>query len=366
MDRLLFNPGPTNTSPEVRAALGMGDFSHRDPEVAEAMERIRRGILSVTGGDRTHACLMFACSGTGATEAILSSVRGKILVIVNGRYSQRLLDIAQRYGIPCRVLTVEPFTAVDPSDVAQALDMDPEISHVAVVHHETTTGMLVPLREIGQVVAERDKLLVVDAVSSVGGHEFDLVADNVAFCSLNPNKCIEGLPGIGIVLARESELARMEGHARTFYLDMHTQWQRAKVGQVPYTMPVQILFALDRAVVNWLEEGVNARIDRYARAARYVRKRLEQAGLTVVHLPEACEGNLITTVEVPARVDFPDVVEQMRDRGYTLYSNLDTVNAGRFFVATMGAIDERQIGEFVDVLSSVLATPGRSDSDFSL
>ncbi|WP_416959398.1 aminotransferase class V-fold PLP-dependent enzyme [Streptomyces sp. Agncl-13] len=354
MTRLLFNPGPTNTSADVREALLTGDFSHRDLEVAEAGRRIREGVLAATGGTGTHSCVLFAGSGTAASEAIISSLEGRLLVVVNGRYAERLALIAERYRVPVTRLTVDPFTPVSAAEVAAVLDADPSLTHVVVVHHETTTGMLVPLREIGEVVAERNRLLVVDSVSGIGGHEFDLVADNIAFCSLNPNKCLESVPGVGIVLARTDELPALEGRARTFYLDLHEQWRRGQQGEFPYTMPVQVLFALDRAVERWLHEGVGPRIERYAAAAAHMRRRLTEAGLEIVELPQGCAGNVITTVRLPVGADFPKVVQSMRDRGFTLYSNLDSVSGGRFFLATMGTINEADIDAVVKSLSEVL------------
>jgi 2-aminoethylphosphonate-pyruvate transaminase len=348
--RLLLSPGPTNTAAEIRDAMAYGDFSHRDPEVAEAFQRVRSGILRAVGGTGTHDCVLFASSGTGAMEAILSTLHGRLLVVVNGRYSERLCQIAARYAIPTVRHPVDPFTPIDPEAVADALDADPGITHVVVVQHETTTGMLAPLRMIGAVVAQRGRLLVVDGVGGVGGHEFDLVADNVAFCALNPNKCLESLPGLGIVLASTAELRAAEGRARTFYFDLHAQWRRGQHGEFPYTMPVQILIALDRAVGRWLAEGVQPRIDRYAAAAAHLRAGLTRAGFTVVDLPPGSSGNIITTVELPAGLAFPTLVARLRERGYTLYSNLETVHAGRFFVATMGVVDHGQLDDFVGEL----------------
>lgn len=356
VQRLLLNPGPTNTTSYVRQGLVQGDFSHRDPEVRDSFVRVKQGLLEATGGMATHECVLFAGSGTSAAEAIIASLHGHLLIVVNGRYSQRLATIAERYSIPMTCLSVDPYTAVSPADIAAQLDKDPTLTHVVLVHHETTTGMLVPLREIGQVVAARNKLLVVDAVSSVGAHDFDLVLDNVAFCSLNPNKSLEALPGIGIVLARTSELDNLEGKARSFYLDLFAQAKRGRQDQFPFTMPVQILFALDNAIKQWLDEGIDKRIRRYKLAAEHMRSRLTTAGFELLGLPRTCSGNIITTIQLPKDVDFPSLVLEMRERGYTIYSNLDSVASGRFFVATMGSITCDDIERFVEALRVATAS----------
>ncbi|MET8679637.1 aminotransferase class V-fold PLP-dependent enzyme [Streptomyces sp. NPDC004647] len=359
MARLLFNPGPTNTAPEVREALLVGDFSHRDPEVAEAAARISAGLLQAAGGTGTHDCVMFAGSGTAASEAIISSLTGPLLVVVNGRYAERLALIAERHRIAVTRLNVDPYTPVTADAVDAALAADPGLTHVVVVHHETTTGMLVPLREIGAVVARRGRLLVVDSISGIGGHPLDLRADNIAYCSVNPNKCLESVPGIGVVLARTQELRTLAGTARTFYLDLYEQWRRGHDGGFPYTMPVQVLFALDRGVARWLAEGVEQRIGRYAAMAAHMRRRLAESGFEVLRLPRGCEGHLITNLRLPDHIDFPELVHAVRERGYTLYSNLDSLKDGRFFVATMGAIGHDDIDGFVAALADALPAAHR-------
>ncbi len=355
MQRLLMNPGPTNTSREVRKAMMRGDFSHRDTEVRVAASAVRDGLLSATNGKETHSCILIGGSGTAAADAVVNSIRGHVLVIVNGRYSERLLAIASRYDIPHTTIEFDPIAdEIDIDAVRSALVRSPEITHVLLVHHETTTGYLAPLTEIGALCAETGRHLVVDTVSGVGGHEFDLVRDNVAFAIINPNKCIESVPGIGIVLARRDLIEDAVGSSRSFYLDLYEHWRRGESGEFRYTLPVQVLFALEKAMDLWLREGVANRIRRYRRNAERLRRRLRDEALPILEAEHLWRSNVITNIEMSGGDEFLRAVDLLRHAGYTMYSNLGAIQEKRFFVATMGQITVQQIDRFVVDLGEAL------------
>ncbi len=348
--RLLFNPGPTNVSEAVRQALITADLSHRDPAFREVLMRVTGELAELLGGAGTHSAVLFAGSATGAMESVVAAIDAGLMVVVNGRYSERIAEIAERCGVETHRFPSPELAPPDLQALDAALAARPGLTHLAVVHHETTTGALLPLTAIGELADRHGLGLIVDGVSSVGGHDFDLRRDNVAFLTLNPNKCLEALPGVGIVVARDSELEALEGKSRSFYFDLHAQWRRLGLREVPYTMPVQVVFALDTALGLLRAEGCAQRVRRYARLRAYARDRLADLGHEPIELPEPIRGNVITTLRLPAGLDFQRLHDRLQDDGITIYSNSAALASGRFFVATMGAIAEPDVDRFVACL----------------
>ena len=200
MKNMLFNPGPTNVSENVRDAIKTKDICHREKEFFEVLLRVNKNIVKVLNGEGTHSAVLFVSSGTGCNEAICASIHGKVLVINNGKYSDRICDILERFKVPMNRLKLPPLEPIDLDMIEKTLQEDKDITHIYLVHHETTTGALAPLRKIGELANKYNKLLCVDSVSSLGGHEFDLKKDNIAFCAVSANKCLESFPGVSFVI----------------------------------------------------------------------------------------------------------------------------------------------------------------------
>jgi 2-aminoethylphosphonate-pyruvate transaminase len=355
---MLVNPGPTNVSDDVRRALVTPDMSHRAPAFRAALARVNATVLELVNGRGTHAAVLFACSGTGANEAMVNGIRGKVLTLVAGRYGERLVRMVDRFGIPQRRLDFDRFTGVDPAAVDACLAGDPDITHVVLAHHETTTGVLAPLRAVGRVVQQHGRLLVVDGVSSVGAHPVDVQADHVAFLSLNANKCLESLPGVALVVGRRDELARLAGGARSFYFDLHAQWAREERGEIPYTAPVQVVFAFDEALRRLAAEGYDARVRRYQALAARMREGLVALGFELAPIPADRRGNVVTTVRMPAGLDFEEVTARLAAREIEVYTASELLADGYCYFATLGAIDVDDVTWFLGQLGEVLAALG--------
>ena len=207
---VLFNPGPTNISDYVRDAMCFGDFCHREREVTHTISEVTNKIVEIVNGTGTYDAVLFASSGTGCNEAVISSIVGEVLIIDNGKYSKRLRDIVDRYSIKCSTFVCDPNsdTPIDIQRLKVELQSSPNISHVLMVHHETTTGILAPLKKIADLCNDYGKLLIVDAISSIGGHAIDLRHTNVDFLTVSMNKCLQGFPGISFVIGKISELKK--------------------------------------------------------------------------------------------------------------------------------------------------------------
>jgi 2-aminoethylphosphonate-pyruvate transaminase len=334
-------------------------MSHREAEFSEVLARVSENMVKVLNGEGTHDCVPFVASGTGANEAVLAAVHGKLLVVVAGRYSERIGSIAQRLQVPMRRVDFPPLDGIEVDGVAEILRRDPEITHVFVVHHETTTGVLAPLRELGDLAARHRVLLLVDGISSIGGHPFDLERDNVAFCTINSNKCLESVPGLSFVVARTEEIRKLKGRSRSFYFDIYQQWERCTLeGKPPFTAAVQLFFAMDVALQRLMAEGYEGRVRRYRQLKERLALGLESLGLRRVPISPARQANVHTLLYLPPGTSYQALHDKMRERGITIYSDRDTIEKGMFFIATMGAITSEDVDYFLDHLAAALGELG--------
>ncbi|WP_248782601.1 aminotransferase class V-fold PLP-dependent enzyme, partial [Kitasatospora setae] len=354
---VLLNPGPVNVHPRVRAAIGSPDECHREPEAAALLTAVARKTTEVAGGGAdTHATVLLTGSGTAALEAAISSAvppDGRLLVLDNGHYGERLHAIAATHRIPAVRLEFGWASPVDLAAVDRALAADPGITHVAVVHHETSTGMLNPVAEIGRITAEHGRSLVVDAISSLGAEALDVVADRIDWCVGTANKCLEGLPGISFVTAPRARFEELAGRpARTFYLDLHANY-RAQVGSASpqFTPAVQVLRALDAALDLTLAEGVAARSARYAARAAAVRAGLAERGVRLLLPPEQCATSL-TNAFLDDGLGYQQLHDGLKERGYVVYAT-QSAAAGVFRIANMGQLTDRDVQGLLSAFDEV-------------
>jgi 2-aminoethylphosphonate-pyruvate transaminase len=354
---VLLNPGPVNVHPAVRTALAYADVCHREPESIRLLTDVRRKATMVCRGDAGHTSVLLAGSGTAALEAAVSSIvppDGKILILDNGNYGERLYRIAAVHGIPHVRMQFGWTRPIDVAEVDRTLAADPAITHVGLVHHETSTGMRNPLRAIGDVVARHGRSLAVDAISSLGAEEFDMVADHVDWCVGTANKCLEGLPGVSFVCAPRSALDALGNvPPRTFYLDLYGHYVGQDQRGAPlFTPAMQVLYAFDAALDLMLDEGVAARAARYATLATRIRAGLAARGLTFL-LPPEHRSNSVTNVLVPDGVSYPDLHDGLKNEGYVVYGVQEQLGEV-FRVANMGRLDTDDIDGFLAALDRVL------------
>ena len=355
MRHLLLNPGPTNVPARVRAALDAPDLCHRTPEFTAVLTRVQRRLLALAGGAGTHAAVLFAASGTGANEAMLGSLARAPLVVVNGPYSERLWEIARRLGLGGRRLDVGAEGPIEPARVEAALERWPDVTEIALVHHETSTGILAPLAALGRLAQRWRRPLLVDAISSLGAEEVDLRRDGVAACTVSANKCLEAFPGVSFVLVREDLLEARRHGASGFYLDLHATWRRQREGEPRFTVPVQLVAALDEALRALEEEGVAGRRARYRALSERLRSGLRGLGLAPVLVPDPLQSSTVTRARLPAGVAFEDLRSALAERGITVVAPASTLATGCFLLAVMGDLDESDIDRCLHDLDDALA-----------
>jgi 2-aminoethylphosphonate-pyruvate transaminase len=353
---ILLNPGPVNVSPRVTAALTRGDLCHREPECAALLARVRERLLAAFAPAGDFAAVLVMGSGTAALETAVTSVlseRGRLVVVANGVYGERMAAMAEAARLPHTVLEGSWTKPPDLARLEEAVRA-PDVEAVAVVHHETTTGLLNPVGEVGRLARAHGRLLLVDSISGLAGDALDVEAVGADLVVGTANKCIQGLPGIAFVLARESVMPRLLGHPRrSLYLSLATQYEAQRRGTTPFTPAVQVAYALDEALGELLEEGVAARVARYAAAATLLRRGFESMGLGFV-LPAELRSNSITSLWLPAGRTYADLHDGLKARGFVIYEGQGRLRQEIFRIANMGHLGTADFEACLAALGEVL------------
>ena len=355
---ILLNPGPANTTRSVREALVMPDLCHRESEFFDVMRECRQRLTRLAGCSERFAAVLFTGSGTAAVEAAVCSALPRdraLLVVSNGVYGDRLVRIARAHGIPAEVLQYDFTTPVPPGDVEAALRARPDVSHVAVVHHETTTGLLNPVMDVARVAARAGRRVLIDAMSSLFGERLDVDAEGVDFVMASANKCLQGVPGIAFVLGRRSALDALAGQPpRSVYLDLHAHYTAQERDNTPFTPAVQVLHAMRQALVELEAEGIPARIARYAENARVLRQGMTALGFEIL-VPEGARSSILTTFRLLPGLAYDPLHDAMKRRGYVIYAGQGDIRTYAFRVSNMGTLTPRDMDGVVDAFRASLA-----------
>lgn len=358
---ILLNPGPANTSGRVRQALQTPDLCHREPEFFEVMRECRQRLVGVLGIERTFSAVLFTGSGTAAVEAALTSVvptERSVLVIDNGVYGDRMLRICRAARITAETLRYDFTTPVSPADVVRRLREHPEISHVAVVHHETTTGLLNPVEALADVAAAAGRRLIVDATSSLFGEPLNVAHEGIDFVTASANKCLQAIPGISFVLGRRTALEALAGReARTVYLDVHQHWVTQERDNTPFTPAVQVLHAMREALIELGEEGVSGRIARYAENCRVLRRGMQALGFSIL-VPEGARSSILTTFRLKPGLTYDALHDAMKRRDYIIYAGQGEIRTYAFRVSNMGTLTPEDMAGVVNAFAECLQELG--------
>jgi len=336
-DPILLTPGPLTTSLRTKESM-LRDWGSWDADFNRITGRVREALLSIVHGKDTHECVPLQGSGTFAVEAAIGTLvprAGHVLVPVNGAYCQRIARICRVLGRRLTSFEYAEDQQVRAEDIERRLSQDPSVTHVALVHCETSTGILNPLHEIALVVARHGKSLIVDAMSSFGALEID--ARRTPFDALvaASGKCLEGVPGIGFVIARRTVLEQSEGVSHSLAMDLYDQWvYMNRTTQWRYTPPTHVVAAFDAALTQYFEQGgLAARGAAYAVNCRELLEGMTALGLRSF-LPRAIQAPIIVTFHAPEdpRYEFARFYGAVKAHGYILYpgklTSLETFRVG--------------------------------------
>ncbi|MBM4257878.1 MAG: 2-aminoethylphosphonate aminotransferase [Deltaproteobacteria bacterium] len=354
---ILLNPGPVNVSPRVQQALLRGDLCHREEEFSDLLVAIRTKLLQAFAPSGGYTAVPVTGSGTLAVESMVSSALPdgkKLLVINNGVYGERMLRMAEAHRIPTVELRYEWTQRPDLHQIETTLRDDPAIHAVAYVHHETTTGLLNLVTEVGTITHRAGRWLLLDAVSSLAAEDLDLVRDHVDLCACTANKCVQGLPGVSFVLVRNEGMAAMQQYPRrSLYLHLPLHWEAHERRSIPFTPSVQTWYALDAALDELLEETVAKRVQRHRAAAQLLREGFTRLGLKAL-LPAAHQSNTLTSLLLPEGMTYPRMHDSLKERGFVIYEGQGKLATGIFRVANMGHLTLDDFRRFLGALEAVL------------
>ena len=354
MKRLvLLNPGPINVTERVQKALWRGDLCHREEESSRLMGQIRRKLTEAFGINQEYTAVLISGSGTAALEMSISSSLspGKsILVIQNGVYGERIAKIAEIYQFKKHVLNYPWGQPPRLEDIDKALNDFPDIEVIAMVHHETTTGLLNPLEKVGELAHKYEKRFLADCISSLGGDRIVFDSACPDFIAGTANKCLHGLPGVSFVLFRKKELCWLNKMpARSLYLNLFAHHGAQEAGDMLFTPAIQVHYALDEALDELQEETVQKRIERYKNNASLLRKGFQDIGLAFL-VPEGMRSNCLTSLKLPEGISYNWLHDRLKENGFIIYAGQGNFNEKIFRVANMGDIRKEEFEQFLEVL----------------
>jgi 2-aminoethylphosphonate-pyruvate transaminase len=363
-DKPLFTPGPLTTSRTVKLAM-LRDLGSRDTEFIGTIERVRTRLLAAAGlaQEEGYESVLMQGSGTFTVESVLSSTispAGKLLAIVNGAYGDRIVTIAKRHGIDTVVVRSQENELPDLAEIKQSLQADAAIEMVAVVHCETTSGIINPIAEIGKLVHESGKRYFVDSMSAFGAVPFDFAACKIDYLVSSANKCIEGVPGFGFCICRREVLESTEGWARTLSLDLLAQWRGLESnGQFRFTPPTHTILAFDQALTELeAEGGVEGRERRYRSNYETLVNGMREMGF-VEYVPQETQGYIITSFRYPKdeHFEFSGFYQRLSDNGFVIYPGKVT-GADCFRIGNIGRVFPSDVKALLHTVRDTLTQMG--------
>jgi len=358
---ILLNPGPVTLSKRVRRALTRGDWCHREPEFAELTRAINTELVAVypeMAG--AFDAVMLTGSGTSAVEAMLASFapdHGGTLVLANGVYGERMARMLTVHRKPHRLMQ-NPWTApLDIAAVSDLLDQHPEITHLATVHHETTTGRLNDLHALGALCRERELSLLLDGVSSFGAEDIDPDGWNLDAVAGTANKCLHGVPGLSFVVARKPLWTRSSPRVGSIYLDLYAYFAgQHGEGYSPFTQSVQVAFALREALAELREAGGwQARQNIYRRRAEVICEELTSINIDML-LKDNEYSCVLRSYRLPSGGSYSELHDQLKDAGFVIYAGQGELAQAVFRIAHMGEIDTDDLRALCTALHAALGS----------
>jgi 2-aminoethylphosphonate-pyruvate transaminase len=366
-DPWLLTPGPLTTSLSVKQAM-LHDWGSRDQAFIDMTARVREKLVAMVGARETHACVPIQGSGTFAVEATIATLLprdGKLLVLVNGAYGQRMAAICKYLGRACATLETPEDTPNDIAALDRALAGDAAITHVAAIHCETTSGILNPMGEVAACVKRHGRSLIIDAMSALGALPLDAAGVPFDAVVASSNKCLEGVPGIGFTIVRKDVIESCKSNSHSLSLDLYEQWRGLEGnGQWRFTPPTHVLAALDQAIFEHeAEGGVEGRGARYAANCRALIAGMRRMGFRTL-LSDNLQAPIIVTFRMPAdpKFDFEKFYRGVGEHGFLIYPGKLTV-APSFRVGCIGRLGVSEIERALQAIHATVRKLGVSSLD---
>lgn len=358
MHHILLNPGPVNISERVRNALMRPDLCHREPEFTGLQDSIRSKLLKIYGLPETEwAAILLTGSGTAAVEAMLTSMipdNGHVLIIENGVYGERMRRMAETGHIPFTSLNYDWGSQVKTRELGKVLQQN-KITHVAVVQHETTTGLLNNLAAIADICNENNIPLLLDGVSSFGAETIDFRKWNIAACAATANKCLHAVPGVSFVIVNRRHIENSSITPRNVYLDLGKYLQQEDAGGTPFTQSVQCFYALDEALRELQDEGGwQQRQNFYRQRMKIIREGMTALGIT----PFLDEGDcscVLNAYHLPRKITYEKLHDALKAKGFIIYAGQGDLSKILFRISAMGAITDDDLHRLIKDIKIILS-----------
>ncbi|MFS0594016.1 2-aminoethylphosphonate--pyruvate transaminase [Cytobacillus horneckiae] len=354
----LLTPGPLTTTKTVKEEM-LFDRCTWDNDYKEITQKIRRQLLDFAHASaEEYTVVLMQGSGTFAVESVMTTAisnEDKALIITNGAYGERIVKIADYIGLNFVQYAVEYNEYPNEASIRKLLAEDESITHIVMVHCETTTGILNPIDMISSVAQDYGKTLIIDAMSSFGGVEMNVPALGIDYLISSANKCIQGVPGFGFVIAKKEKLAACEGNARSLSLDLFDQWKEMnKDGKWRYTSPTHVVAAFSKAIDELIAEGgIASRQNRYTNNNKLLRERLAQAGFAT-YITEEKQSPIITSFIYPTeQFSFDSFYHFVKEKGFVIYPGKLT-DADTFRIGNIGEIDEEDISDLCNIIEDYM------------
>lgn len=355
----LLTPGPLTTTETVKKEM-LFDHCTWDDDYKVITQQIRAKLLELAQvSEEEYTAILMQGSGTFGVESVLTSVIGeneKLLICANGAYGERMEDIAKHAKIPYIIYNERYDRVPDAGKVAEILDENPDITHVSMVHSETTSGILNDIESVSKIVKAKGCTMIVDAMSSFAGVEIPVADWGIDFIISSANKCIQGVPGFSFIIANKEKLIASKGKARSLSLDLYEQWETMKKdGKWRFTSPTHVVLAFAQALKELDEEGgIPARHKRYAENNRLLIEKMAELGIRP-YIDGEHQGPIITTFFYPdhANFSFAEMYQYIKDRGYAIYPGKVT-EADTFRIGNIGEIYKEDILKVSELIKEFL------------
>ena len=354
---VLLNPGPATTTHSVKMAQVIPDICPREYEFGDLMEFVSTELTKIVAKPKKYTTVLFGGSGTAVVEAVLTSVvphNKQLLIVNNGAYGKRMCQICESYGMDYIEFESSPIEPIDLKKLKKVIKANKNISHLAMIHNETTTGLLNSLDDFGALAKKYNLELIVDAMSSYAALPINMKKQNIAYLCASSNKNIQGMAGVGFVIAKTKTFKKLkEIKARNFYLNLSAQYENfIKSHQMRFTPPVQTLYALKQAIIEAKEEGIVNRHRRYSESWRILTDELKNMGLKYL-VNDEFHSKIITSIFIPDGVDFDEMHDYLYERGFTIYPG-KVADFNTFRVANIGEINSDDMRDFLVLFKGFL------------
>lgn len=361
---VLLNPGPATTTDTVKYAQVVPDICPREQEFVDIMVSVRKDLVKVVHGDpERYTAVIFTGSGTIIQDVLVNSLvpeGKKICVVNNGAYAARMAEIAQYYHIPCIDLTFDPTALPNLDRVRQTLENNPDIAVVAAVHHETGTGVLNPIRDIGAMAHDHDCTYIVDTISTYGLKPIDIAEEKIDFLMSSAQKGMAAMTGASWTVGKIDAIKKTQDYStRSYYCNLYMQYDFfERFGEMHFTPPVQTFYALKQAIDEYFEEGETARWERLTKCWEAIHAGIEKIGLKSV-IDKAIQSRLVVTITAPSddRFDFFKLHDYCYERGFTIYPG-KMLGLETFRLCNLGQLTENDIGDFFIVAEEAFREMG--------